>query len=148
MTIRKAIEKDLISCVEIAKRLSDWFDNEDLIKIRKAIYSLPVYVYDDGKILGFVCIKEKSNKVIELEYFAVDIDNHHKGIGTKIIKYVENKLAKDKIIVVKTLDDSSDYEPYARTRAFYEKNGFLKIDVVDPYPGWSEKCPCAIYIKT
>lgn len=147
MTIRKAKNEELDRCVEIARSLSDWFDATDMVGIEKSIRSFPAYVYDDNEIIGFVSIKEKSNQVIEIEVFAVDSKNQHKGIGTELLKYIENVVAKGRIIEVKTLDSSNDYEPYVQTRAFYEKNGFVKIDVISPYPGWSEDCPCAIYIK-
>ena len=147
MEIRKAKNEDLDRCVEIARSLSDWFGDEDMVSIEKSIRSLPVYIYDNNGIVGFASIKEKSDKVIEIENFAIDSKHQHKGIGTEILKYIENVLAKGRIIEVKTLDSSSDYKPYVQTRAFYEKNGFVKVEVVDPYPGWSEGCPCAIYIK-
>lgn len=147
MVIRKAKNEELDRCIEIARNLSDWFNDTDMIGIEKSIRSLPVYVYDDNGIIGFISIKEKSDQVIEIENFAVDSIRQHKGIGTELLKYIENKLAKGSIIEVKTLDNSNDYKPYAQTRAFYEKNGFVKVEVINPYPGWSEDCPCAIYIK-
>ena len=34
------------------------------------------------------------------------------------------------------LDRSSGYRPYEATRAFWEHNGFVQIDTIDPLPGW------------
>jgi ribosomal protein S18 acetylase RimI-like enzyme len=148
MKVRKSTENDNKRCIEIAGQLTDWFDNKEITEIKKNIPVLPTYVYEDnGKILGFVCVKEKFGTTLEIDSIGVDVNNHRGGIGTQLIEYIEKKVANGKVIMVKTLDSSSDYEPYFRTRAFYEKNGFVKIEVVDPYPGWSEDCPCAIYIK-
>lgn len=148
MSIQLAKESELVNCMEIIHGLTDWFDEDDALAIKEAIYSLPVYVYvDNDKIIGFVCIKNKFDNAIEIKYMAVDVNSRDKGVGTKIINFVETELAKNMPIEVKTLDEGRDYEPYARTRAFFERNGFVKIEVIYPYPGWSEGCPCAIYIK-
>jgi N-acetylglutamate synthase-like GNAT family acetyltransferase len=148
MTIRKAKKSELSKCLDIVISLTDWFDEDDISKIKEAIHSLPVYVFIDNKdVIGFMCINPKFNTTIEIEYLAVDPKSRNKGVGTKLINYIEANLAKDKIIEVKTLDESRVYEPYAQTRAFFEKNGFKKIEVIYPFPGWSEGCPCAIHIK-
>jgi len=46
--------------------------------------------------------------------------------------------------VVKTSGDP-DCQPYAKTRRFYEKRGFVPVLVIDPYPEWGE--PMALYVK-
>lgn len=40
--------------------------------------------------------------------------------------YVENGM---KFLTVKTLDGSVEFEPYARTRKFYQTMGFLPLEV-------------------
>jgi hypothetical protein len=50
------------------------------------------------------------------------------------------------VVEVKTLDASSDYEPYVATRAFWERSGFHQIDCIDPLPGWQPGSPSAIYV--
>lgn len=148
MNIRLAKKSEFSDCMKIVNGLTDWFDEDDAKAIEEAIHSLPVYIYiDNNRIIGFACINNKFNNAIEIEYLAVNINNRDKGIGTEIINFIENTIAKNMPIEVKTLDEGRDYEPYSKTRAFFEKNGFVKIEVIYPYPGWSEGCPCAIYIK-
>ena len=36
----------------------------------------------------------------------------------------------------KTLDSSSGYRPYEATRAFWERNGFVHVDTIDPLPAY------------
>jgi hypothetical protein len=48
-------------------------------------------------------------------------------------------------VTVKTLDSSAGYAPYEATRAFYEHNGFVHVDTIDPLPGWPPGNPAAIY---
>ncbi len=147
MLIRKANESDFERCLEIARGLNDWFGEHDIGDVEKAIYNLPMYVYDDGLVRGFMCIKEKSDKVVEIEFIAVEKNHRNTGIGSKLLDFLESKLAQNKIIEVKTLDDSKVYPPYAETRLFYEKHGFVKIEMINLFPGWSGDYPCAIYIK-
>jgi hypothetical protein len=49
------------------------------------------------------------------------------------------------VVTVKTLDSSAGYAPYEATRAFYEHNGFVYVDTIDPLPGWPPGNPPAIY---
>jgi len=148
MPIQKANPNDLNACLQIARALSEWFTEKGLREIDHDIHNLPTYIYtDNDKILGYVCVKEKFDNIIEITQFAVDRNSHRSGVGTKLINFVIDELASNKIIEVKTLDSSCDYEPYNQTRAFYEKNGFTKLEVIDPYPGWGEDNPCAIYVK-
>src|ERR1700733_6587929 len=49
------------------------------------------------------------------------------------------------VVTVKTLDRSAGYAPYEGTRVFYEHNGFVYVDTIDPLPGWPPGNPAAIY---
>jgi hypothetical protein len=50
------------------------------------------------------------------------------------------------VVEAKTLDRSSGYRPYEATRAFWERNGFIQVDTIDPLPGWPPGNPAAIYV--
>jgi hypothetical protein len=39
-----------------------------------------------------------------------------------------------------------DRGPYEATRAFWERNGFIHVDTIDPLPGWEPGNPAAIYV--
>jgi ribosomal protein S18 acetylase RimI-like enzyme len=148
MFVRKASDNEMDRCDEIATSLIEWFDEDALVEISKDIRTFETYICEDnGKIIGFMCIKDKFNSALEIKWMGVDASHQNTGAGTKLIEYIETELACNKFIIVKTLDSSNDYSPYIATRAFYEKNGFVKIDIIFPYPGWSDDCPCAIYVK-
>lgn len=51
-----------------------------------------------------------------------------------------------RVVEVKTLDESADYEPYIATRAFWAAHGFLQIDTIDPLPDWPPGNPAAICV--
>lgn len=148
MTVRKFTENDTNRCNEIVDGLSDWFDKNEIAEIKRKFRVIPTYVCEkEGSIFGFMSVREKYKSVLELENLGVDITRQGCGAGTELLKFVEDELASGKIIMVKTLDNSSDYAPYIKTRKFYEKNGFVKIEVISPYPSWTDDCPCAIYVK-
>ena len=44
------------------------------------------------------------------------------------------------------LGRSSGYRPYEATRAFWERSGFVYVDLIDPLPGWQPGNPAAIYV--
>lgn len=147
MEIRKATKKDYSTCIQIAQDLPEWFGEKELLEISKNIEIMPTFVIDKHGVIAFACIEDKSDKVIEIKHFAVKKNHQNEGLGTRLLTFVESQYPKRELIVVKTLDESVDYKPYERTRAFYEKNGFIKIDVIDPYPEWTPGNSCAIYIK-
>jgi GNAT superfamily N-acetyltransferase len=147
MTIRSFKKEDYDACVTIANNLTEWFDKNELADIAQNVTKIPTFVVDDNGVQAYICVELKSTQVIELKHFAVIKERQNRGLGTELLSFIEKQYPNAKIIEVKTLDESRAYEPYARTRAFYEKNGFIKIDVIDPYPGWEPNSPCAIYIK-
>ena len=104
---------------------------------------------DDGDVAGFVSIDEHGPKVSELGWFAVRDDRQGEGIGTRLLAavYDDRRAADVELLTVKTLADTVEDENYARTRAFYEKEGFLHVETIDPFPGWDPGNPCAIYVK-
>jgi GNAT superfamily N-acetyltransferase len=81
-------------------------------------------------------------------WIAVDAARRSRGHGTLLLGHVLDSLASAGISVVaaKTLDASSGYRPYEGTRAFWERNGFVQVDAIDPLPGWQAGNPAAIYV--
>jgi GNAT superfamily N-acetyltransferase len=79
---------------------------------------------------------------------AIDVERQREGFGTRLIEQTLMTLRSEGVLLVevKTLDGSANYEPYEATLAFWEGRGFIKIDVIDPFPGWQPGNPCAIYV--
>ena len=148
MEIRKAKKEDFKSCLAISRSLPEWFEEKELSEIHRQILSLPTYLIEDVGILAFVIIEDKATETVEIKHLAVSRDHRRSGLGTKLLEYIEKEYSKKTYIEVKTLDESAEYEPYVSTRSFYEKNGFTKVEVIDPYPGWSLGNPCAVYRKS
>ena len=50
-----------------------------------------------------------------------------------------------KYIIVKTLSDAVNYEPYSRTREFYNSVGFKPLVTLTEM--WDDENPCLIMLK-
>ncbi|WP_206203837.1 GNAT family N-acetyltransferase [Thermococcus sp. 21S9] len=101
---------------------------------------------EGSDVLGFVTVKPANRKALKILWMAVRRELRGKGIGTELLHFVE-KWAKERdfeLLVVKTSGDLS-YKPYDETRRFYERRGFVKIALIEPYPEWGE--PALIYAK-
>lgn len=141
---------NLNACVNIAKELPDFFNQDGIRKIGEALKKDDVYLYvESEEVLGFATIDRKNDFVAEISWMAIDRNQHRNGIGSKLIDFI-SKALKDKgykLLEVKTLSEIEDYEPYERTRNFYRKNSFILLETINPYPAWGAENPCDIYVK-
>lgn len=129
MSIREKIEADQLLILSVAKTLPEWFSPKGLIQLEKDLDSQPGYVATDkGKIIGFLTFFVNQGEGI-ISWMGIATAHHRKGIGTKLLNELKTELKRINIssIIVSTLGDGVDYEPYSRTRQFYRKNGFLNF---------------------
>ncbi|MGC8582538.1 MAG: GNAT family N-acetyltransferase [Thermoproteus sp.] len=133
-------------CVEIARELKEWFTDRGIERLSADVRAYETYgAYLDGKLVGFVVVK-LDGRLAEILWMAVRREYQGRGIGTALLGFVE-RAAKSRgcsLILVKTSGDP-EYEPYIRTRRFYERRGFVKALAIDEYPEWRE--PMALYVK-
>ena len=129
MKIRKATLKDKKEALAIAGNLKEWFNKDGLrnMSIDFDLNNLIVAV-ENKKILGFLCYTSYCGKML-LTWMGVKRDFQRKGVGEKLLKWLEKEAKKLKLhtIEVETLPDEDIYEPYKRTRAFYYKQGFKRV---------------------
>jgi GNAT superfamily N-acetyltransferase len=80
----------------------------------------------DESPFGLLLLKRRSPASAEIYWLGVDPDRHHCGVGRALIEAVEHRLIDEKVrfLFVMTLHPDVDYEPYRRTRLFYESLGF------------------------
>ena len=105
-------------------------------------------VTESGSVAGIAVAARKSSGGAEILWMAVDAGSRGRGLGTQLLQHVLARLATAGVSVVeaKTLDASSGYQPYEATRAFWEGNGFVQVDTIDPLPDWPPGNPAAIYV--
>jgi ribosomal protein S18 acetylase RimI-like enzyme len=136
-------------CKKVLDHLPLWFGIEE----SKQEYCDEVKRYRfiaillENKEIGFVSLKQNSDKVIELYVLGILEEYHRQGIGSDLLAFIENDLKNKEMefLEVKTIDEANKSIEYEKTRAFYYKNGFIKLDVLQNE--WGEKNPCLVLIK-
>jgi ribosomal protein S18 acetylase RimI-like enzyme len=80
----------------------------------------------DGSALGLLLLKRHGAASAEIYWLGVEPDYHRQGVGKALIGAVESRLRQERLkyLFVTTLHPDDPYEPYRRTRAFYEGLGF------------------------
>jgi GNAT superfamily N-acetyltransferase len=150
VTVRKATTDELARCYEIAESLPLYFSASGLEILSADLKSQDVLVSeDDDRIGGFITLDRKSDAVREIGWLAVDPDAQGEGAGSALIEAAEEQSRSDgaRILEVKTLAPKEGASNYDGTRRFYERHGFVCLEVIDPFPGWDPGNPCAIYVK-
>jgi N-acetylglutamate synthase-like GNAT family acetyltransferase len=136
-------------CKKVLDDLPLWFGIEESKKeycdeVKKYRF---IAILFENKEIGFVSLKQNSEKVIELYVLGILKEYHRQGIGSEILAFIENDLKNKGIeyLEVKTIGEPHKSVEYGKTRAFYYKNGFIKLDVLQNE--WGEKNPCLVLIK-
>lgn len=101
---------------------------------------------DAGTVVGVTLIDRHFPHVAEVHLAVVDRAVHGTGVGTAMFTACEvDALARGvRLLEVKTLGASDPDPAYARTRHFYEKQGFLALEETEL---WGEGTPCLIMVK-
>lgn len=150
LAIRRATPDDARSCQAIVRGLPDYFteDVPDRVAVDLAVHEAWLALEGDDPV-GLVIADRRSSDAAEILWMAVDADRRGHGIGSALLDQVCGELAAGgvRLIEVKTLDPSANYEPYAATNAFWQRRGFIQIDAIDPPAGFQGPL-VAIYVAS
>jgi len=135
--------------LEILESLPEWFAECNAVeKYSQDVKTLHYYVIEENShSVGFCCLKRINEYTSEIYVMGIKKEFHHSGIGTFSIMEISKKLLQDgyKILMVKTLGASANYEYYESTRKFYLKNGFIPLE--EYHEIWGKENPCLIMVK-
>ena len=151
MRIEEIFDKDQKTKItlEIMNSLPKWFSPPEDIEKKSIIHrEYPLFaVFDAEKCIGFCALKIHNKYTADIYNIGILEEYHSKGIGTELMNSVVKFCDKNNYIylTVKTLDESADYEPYNITRRFYEKSGFVPLEVFKTF--WNEENPCLFMVK-
>ena len=132
---------------KIAEKSRDYFE-AGMDEFKKDLFSLQdVFgAYQEDELVG-VIVYQIEGAVAEIKWLVVEPDKRGQGVGSELVRRTMEMVDKVKMFKVKTLGESAKDEGYEKTRRFYQKLGFVKLEEIDPYPGWEEGNPCLILVK-
>jgi len=116
--------------IKIALELIDVYIND---KTQKD-YNIFVFETDDtNKVSGYICFGRRplTSGTYDLYWIAVDPNIHGKGIGSKLVKFMEDELKNMNGHLV--LIETSGQENYKGERTFYERNGYKVQTVIKDF---------------
>lgn len=101
----------------------------------------------DDEAVGLLLLKRHGAQSAEIYWLGVDPARHRHGIGTALVRSACASLHAEgaKFLFVATLHPSVAYEPYERTRLFYESMGFVYAH--DEHGAEAHANPIAYYLK-
>jgi GNAT superfamily N-acetyltransferase len=140
--LRSMTVGDIPALVSLVADLPEWFNKDvpEEVRLDCARYA-GLVAEADGAIAGFLLWFLESD-VCDIKWLAVMRERHRQGIGSLLIDRLVHvaREAGARRISVATLAPTHDYEPYARSRAFYEARGF-DLACVEPggFPEGSDK---------
>jgi len=133
MHFRKMVATDYSTVQAVAAALPQWFTAGGLASIRKDLhFQLGIVAEDAGEIVGFVTYFVNQG-IATIGWMGVFPNRHRSGCGSKLLAELKKILLGHGVrsVLVSTLGDSVEYEPYSRTRSFYRKNGFLDYQKIN-----------------
>lgn len=137
------------SCLQIGRSLPEHFNSNSLKEMKHSLLEDTLYVaVEKEEVTGFLIVRNKGKEVVEISWLAVDPARQGGGVGRALVGRIEEDLTVQgvRMLMVKTLAEEANYPPFEATRRFYERAGFLRLETIDPYPGWDGD-PAVIYAK-
>ena len=133
----------------ILEDLTEWFEVKE--SREQYISDCAEWIFlaakDEGKTVGFLCLKETGKATVELAVMGVMKKCHRSGAGSALVDEAKS-IAREKgysFFQVKTVQMGM-YEDYDRTNMFYLACGFKEFEVIPQI--WDEANPCQIYVMS
>lgn len=143
----KQEEQKLAIAAEILTDLPEWFGIPDSTQAYiEAAGKLRVWgAYEEDDPLGFISLSYSSEDCAEIDCLAIKKDYHRQGIGSKLVNVLEMATRQQvDYLQVKTVAPGH-YPTYDRTNAFYQAQGFKKLEIFPQL--WDSHNPCMVLIK-
>jgi GNAT superfamily N-acetyltransferase len=118
----------------VLEALPDWFGDPGAIEGYVAAAESDGYdsylATDDSRVVGVALVHRHFPETAELHLIAVAPESRGRGVGRLLVERVAGDLAASgcALLSVHTVGPSFDHEPYAQTRRFYRRLGFLPLE--------------------
>ncbi|MEC5384160.1 GNAT family N-acetyltransferase [Uliginosibacterium sp. H3] len=133
----------------ILRSLPRWFGVESALQGYVCDTAhLPTFnLRHDAKLIGFVSMRQHFPRSWEIHCVAIHGDHRSKGYGAALLRHAEAWAVKQgaRLLQVKTLAPSHPSVEYQQTRSFYERMGFVPLEVFPEL--WAPEHPCLQMIK-
>jgi GNAT superfamily N-acetyltransferase len=138
-------------CRAVLTTIGDWFgmpasnaEYEHLAETGPAVVAFD----DTGDAVGLALLKRHFSRTLEVYFLGVRQDCHRQGCGRALMAYAEATAQAEgrRFVMVKTQGPSANYEPYERTRRFYEALDYAALEELDV--GWGPENPTLIMVKS
>lgn len=129
--------------------LPEWFGDETGRQsyIKGVSDTLVFEARVDGVSVGMMSIEILNADTAEVYVMGILKEYHRQRIGSELLDAVKPRLKEMnlKLLMVKTLGESDDYEFYKRTRAFYKNEGFYSLVELEEI--WGKDNPCLFMVQ-
>ena len=143
----KEEKQKMLVVSEVLKDLPEWFGiPESTQAYIEGAADLQVWgAYDGNQPEGFISLSYSSEDCAEIDCLAVKKCYHREGIGSQLLGALESTARqKASYLQVKTVAPGH-YPTYDRTNAFYQAQGFKKLEIFPEL--WDKSNPCLIWVK-
>ena len=96
-------------------------------------YKIRCIVDDEDQAVGYICygLTPMTQGTIDLYWIAVDPNSQGKGVGSKLIDFLEKEVREEGARMI--LADTSSVPQYEKTKRFYVQNGFQEVARIPDY---------------
>ena len=132
---------------KILEALTEWFEVEE--SREQYIADCADWIFlaakEDGKPVGFLCLKETGKATVEVAVMGVLKEFQRSGVGRRLVEKAKEIAASEgySFLQVKTVQ-MGKYEDYDKTNLFYLSCGFQEFEVFPTL--WDEENPCQVYV--
>ena len=134
----------------ILEALPDWFGDPAAIDAYVAASESDGYdsilAVEGPTVVGVALLRRHFPESAELHLIAVAPDARGRGVGRLLVEHAADALATSgcALLSVHTVGPSFEHEPYAQTRGFYRRLGFLPLE---EHPGLDWSGPTLIIVR-
>ncbi|RIJ60173.1 GNAT family N-acetyltransferase [Clavibacter phaseoli] len=134
----------------ILEALPDWFGDPAAIDAYVAASESDGYdgllAVEGATVIGVALLRRHFPESAELHLIAVAPDARGRGVGRLLVEHAADALATSgcALLSVHTVGPSFEHEPYAQTRGFYRRLGFLPLE---EHPGLDWSGPTLILVR-
>ena len=144
MTLTITRRRDPAAVRRILESLPDWFGDPEAITAYAGAAAEDEYLSfcaerdgtgqcpagPDHEVVGIALVRRHFPESAELHLIAVSPEARSQGAGRGLVEHISRMLSEDGclMLTVHTVGPSYPHEPYAQTRDFYRRLGFIPLE--------------------